>query len=99
MHEDYHASVHPRLAELASQAAARYDLVLLCEDDIPYADTWGRSGAVHRQIFQQQIVADLLMRNIPFVRLRGSVAQRVAQAQAALARHHKYQNLFDRQEL
>ncbi|MBA3471285.1 MAG: AAA family ATPase, partial [Herpetosiphonaceae bacterium] len=37
---DYHGSVHPRLAELASQAAARYDLVLLCEDDIPYAATW-----------------------------------------------------------
>lgn len=36
----YHGSVLPRLRDLAQAAATRYDLVFLCEDDIPYADTW-----------------------------------------------------------
>lgn len=95
---DYHGNLHPRLAELAHQAAARYDVVVLCEDDIPYADTWDRSGAVQRQIFQKKIIADLLLRRIPFVRVRGTIEQRIAQVQAVLATHYPYQNLYDRQE-
>jgi len=41
----YHGTVSPRLAELAAQ---RYDLVFVCDIDIPYDDTWDRSGEVNR---------------------------------------------------
>lgn len=63
----YHGSTAPRLQELAAQAASRYDLVFLCDTDIPYHDTWDRSGDVNRQVFQKQIIADLLVRKIPFI--------------------------------
>lgn len=96
---DYHGTIHPRLAELARKAATRYDLVLLCEDDIPYADTWDRSGAVQREIFQKRIIADLIERKIPFLRVRGDVQQRVDQVRSLLERCQKYQNLFDVQVL
>ena len=36
----YHQSALPELAQLAIQCWQRYDLVVLCDDDIPYDDTW-----------------------------------------------------------
>jgi NadR type nicotinamide-nucleotide adenylyltransferase len=36
----YHGTAAPRLVELARQAASRYDLVFVCDTDIPYDDTW-----------------------------------------------------------
>ncbi|NES96830.1 MAG: AAA family ATPase, partial [Desertifilum sp. SIO1I2] len=62
----YHNTVAPPLAELANRAASRYDLVFVCDTDIPYDDTWDRSGDVNRRIFQKQIVNDLILRKIPF---------------------------------
>src|SRR5258706_6692121 len=40
----YHGTAAPRLAELAQQAATRYDVIFVCDTDIPYDDTWDRSG-------------------------------------------------------
>ncbi len=48
----YHGMVLPRLAELAQACRSRYDLVLLCDTDIPYEDTWDRSREVNRAAFQ-----------------------------------------------
>jgi len=73
----YHGEAHPRLAELADQTLNRYDLFFLCEADIPYDDTWDRSGEVNRGVFQKQIRADLLRRRIPFITLRGDLADRM----------------------
>jgi HTH-type transcriptional regulator, transcriptional repressor of NAD biosynthesis genes len=91
----YHGSVETRLAELAQQAATRYDLVFVCDTDIPYDDTWDRSGNANRQAFQRQILGDLAARNTPYVLLRGDLDSRVRQVQRILSRHKKYQNLFD----
>jgi NadR type nicotinamide-nucleotide adenylyltransferase len=90
---DYHSYAHPSLTQLASQVQQRYDLVFLCEDDIPYDDTWDRSGEVHRGLFQRKVTADLLQRQIPFIRLRGTVEQRVARVKEVLQRFHKYRGL------
>lgn len=75
---DYHDGAHPRLAELADESAKRYDLFVLCHDDIPYDDTWERSGATHRQRFQQQIITELEQRSIDYLTVEGSVEQRLA---------------------
>ncbi|MCH5585825.1 AAA family ATPase [Shimazuella sp. AN120528] len=91
--QDYHGESHPRLVELADQANRRYDLVFLCEDDIPYEDTCDRSGAVHRRIFQKQIKADLLERRIPFISLRGSLDERMEKVKQVLARYRKFVSL------
>lgn len=92
---DYHGSAHPRLAELADETRLRYDLFFLCEDDIPYDDTWDRSGEAHRQIFQAQTKADLIQKKIPFISLHGSLEQRVSKVCAILDCFQKYQSLGD----
>lgn len=73
----YHGAAHPKLIELANQTLRRYDLFFLCETDIPYDDTWDRSGDANRLVFQQQIKADLLRRRIPFIPLTGSLKSRM----------------------
>lgn len=90
----YHGRALPRLEELAGLAAARYDLVIVCDSDIPYEDSVDRSGEANRQVFQKQVLADLADRRIPYILVRGSLDERVRQVRAVLARFHKYQNYF-----
>lgn len=91
----YHGTAPPKLKDLANQAASRYDLFFLCDADIPYDDTWDRSGDVDRQVFQKQICADLLQRKIPFITLRGNLAARVNTVKKILAKFQKYSSLAD----
>jgi HTH-type transcriptional regulator, transcriptional repressor of NAD biosynthesis genes len=86
----YHASLAPRLAELALAAHGRYDLILVCDSDIPYDDTWDRSGDGSRQVFQKQIIADLHMRKLPYALISGDLEARVQQVKALLKTHRKY---------
>lgn len=74
----YHGTIHPRLDELAEQASSRYDFIFLCGDDIPYDDSWDRSGEVNRAWMQEQIREDLLDRGDQFVELNGSLEERAA---------------------
>lgn len=90
----YHGFAAGRLEELARQTAARYDLVFLCDADIPYDDTPDRSGEVNRTVFQKQHVAELLLRKIPFFTLRGDLESRVRQAAAVLNRFQKFTNVL-----
>jgi HTH-type transcriptional repressor of NAD biosynthesis genes len=91
----YHGAVAPRLIELAVQAQSRYDLIVVCDSDIPYDDTWDRSGEADRQVFQKQILADLRVRRLPFLLVSGDVEARVRQVGELLARHRKYDNLLE----
>lgn len=91
----YHGRVHPRLLELADEAVARYDLFFLCDVDVPYEDTWDRSGEVNREVFQRQVVADLHRRKVPFFVLRGGIDERVARVRGILGRFRKYTNVLD----
>jgi HTH-type transcriptional repressor of NAD biosynthesis genes len=92
---DYHGRAAPRLVELANQAASRYDLVFVCDAAIPYDDTWDRSGDANRQVFQKQIIADLLERKLPFRLLQGDVETRVQHVKRVLAHYQKYDNVLD----
>ncbi len=91
----YHGDALPRLAELATRAASRYDLNVVCDTDIPYADTWDRSGEADRTVFQKQTLADLRIRRLPYLLLRGTVEQRVDAVRRMLARHTKFDNFGD----
>ena len=90
----YHQSVAPRLEEMADRCAARYDIVLVCDTDIPYDATWDRSGDTNRRVFQKQILADLHTRKIPYFLISGSLEARIAQVRAILEQHRKYDNLL-----
>lgn len=91
---DYHGRAPEGLARLALENASRYDLFFLCEDDIPYDDTWDRSGDQKRHVFQKQIVADLRERRIPYIPLRGSLEARMAQVEDILSRFEPYGNFY-----
>ena len=91
----YHNMVAPRLIEMANQASSRYDLVFVCDIDIPYDDTWDRSGDVNRQIFQKQIINDLVARKIPFFLLQGNLQTRIQYVKQILSKYRKYQNSLD----
>jgi NadR type nicotinamide-nucleotide adenylyltransferase len=93
--KDYHGKAGPVLTQYAREAERRFDLFFVCDTDIPYADTWDRSGEAKRHWFQRQILADLAERRIPFFTLRGSLEQRVSTVNAVLERFSKYTNVLD----
>lgn len=93
--KDYHGTAGPVLTRLAMEAEKRYDLFFLCETDIPYHDTWDRSGDQKRKWFQDQIVGDLSERRIPFFRVSGTLEERVSQVNEVLRQHRKFGNVLD----
>lgn len=92
---NYHGTAHSRLVELARQAQSRYDLVFVCADDIPYDDTWDRSGEAQRAVFQKQITADLQERRIPYFLLHGSLEERLQKVNRILSRFRKYRSITE----
>jgi NadR type nicotinamide-nucleotide adenylyltransferase len=93
---DYYGMASELLARLAVENASRYDLFFLCEDDIPYDDTWDRSGDQKRQVFHKKIVADLNMRCIPYIPLRGNLETRIRKVDDVLSIFQPYFNFYGR---
>jgi NadR type nicotinamide-nucleotide adenylyltransferase len=81
---DYHGQATAELTEIALKCKDRYDIFFLCEDDIPYDDTWDRSGEQKRKVFQKRIVEDLQYRGINFISIKGSLEERIKQVAACL---------------
>jgi NadR type nicotinamide-nucleotide adenylyltransferase len=90
---DYHGWAMGKLTQMAIDVEKRYDLVFLCEDDIPYDDTWDREGDEHRHRFHRQIIADLTERKIPYIPLKGTLDERVEKIKEILQRYEKYKSL------
>jgi NadR type nicotinamide-nucleotide adenylyltransferase len=73
----YHQSALPKLTKLAEQSWQRYCLVVLCDNDIPYDDTWERSGDANRAEFQNFLINYLEQNKIKYTLATGAVAERV----------------------
>ena len=84
--KDYHGYALPELEELAERCHCRYTVTFLCEDDIPYEDTWDRRGAGIRAVSQSKIANELIIRNIPFFRISGNIEERVLAVENYLGR-------------
>lgn len=93
--EYYHGDVLPELDELSSEARSRYDLVFLCDEEIPYEDTWDRSGEGNRRVFQKKIVEELRKTRTPYVSLRGSLEERAETVTEVLSVFEKWNSLPD----
>lgn len=91
---DYHGRAPEHLTRIALENAQRYDLFFLCDDNIPYEDTWDRSGNQKRSVFHKQIIADLKERRIPYITLRGSLEERMCKVDEVLATFKPYHNYF-----
>jgi HTH-type transcriptional regulator, transcriptional repressor of NAD biosynthesis genes len=89
----YHQRAAPELVELANLSQTRYDIVFLCDVDIPYDDTWDRSGDVNRIVFQKQIIADLAVRKIHYFLLSGDLLTRVERVKSILSRYRKFASI------
>ncbi len=90
----YHGCASDRLTRLALENSSRYDLFFLCGDDIPYEDTWDRSGDQNRRIFQKQIIADLDARRIPYIPLNGDLETRMRRVDEVLRAYRPYSNFY-----
>jgi len=91
----YHNTADPRLEELAELAEKRYDLIFVCGTDIPYSDTWDRSGDMNRTILQKRIIADLQKRKLPFFLLQGDLQKRIEKVSYIISKYSKYQNITE----
>ena len=87
----YHDRCDQRLDRLVEETHQRYDLFFLCEPDFPFDDTWDRSGEVSRLIFQRRIESDLIARKLPYIRLGGTLTERIKQVCSVLAKTRKWQ--------
>ncbi|WP_166424390.1 ATP-binding protein [Paraglaciecola sp. 20A4] len=80
----YHTTPLPELTKLAHASWQRYDLVVLCDNDIPYDDTWERSGDANRSEFQHFLEQYLVTHGIHFIKVSGTVESRVTEVMRAL---------------
>ena len=81
---DFYGKVDAPLSNMAKLAENRYDLFFVCDIDIPYEDTWERSGEVYRSQFQQMILKDLDLRGVPYHTLSGAIDDRFSQVLSTL---------------
>jgi NadR type nicotinamide-nucleotide adenylyltransferase len=86
----YHGSATRDLKELAGRAATRYDLFFLCETDIPYENTWDRSGDANRDELQAQIREYLAQQKIPYISLNGNLEERVKRVMQNLDKYKRF---------
>lgn len=82
---DYHGTALAALENLAKAAENRHDIIFVCDTDIPYDDTWDRSGDVKRKEFQQKIIEDLNNRNLKYYMLSGTIDERIEQVSKVLS--------------
>ncbi|MEN2399166.1 AAA family ATPase [Flavobacterium sp. MC2016-06] len=87
---DYHGEALSALENLAKRAEKRHDIIFVCDTDIPYDDTWDRSGDVKRKEFQEKIIEDLNTRNLKYYMLNGTIAERIEQVSKVLSAYKKY---------
>lgn len=88
----YHGGALPELTTLACECWSRYDVVVLCGDEIPYDDTWERSGDANRHEFQCFIKSYLNRHDIRYITVKGSVQQRVDAVMTSLCHNHQVES-------
>lgn len=89
----YHHTAEPELYKFAEECRQRYSISLLCDTDIPYDDTWDRSGFMQRGQMQLQYIEYLNKNSITFSLLSGSEDTRIDRVNAILRdMQHKHFN-------
>ena len=86
---DYHGYSLPALRKIAEESILQYDYVFLCGEDIPYEDTWDRSGPGKRKNSQRRLIRDLASMKVPYVTLKGDLRSRIATIKRTLCQAPK----------
>jgi NadR type nicotinamide-nucleotide adenylyltransferase len=92
---NYHGKADKKLFELANECHKRYDLVFLCETDIPYENSWDRSGDSNREEMQRRTISFLQENKIPYITLSGNLEERITKVATILNNYKKYQNIAE----
>lgn len=87
----YHGHIPERLMNHAKNCRDRYDVTIVCDTDIPYADTEDRSGEGNRQRLQKHTIAMLETYRIPYYIVSGDVRERVSQVSAILDKENVWE--------
>jgi len=80
----YHNSIPEKLLSLAQQTNHRYDIHIVCGDDIPYDNTQDRSGEANRDRIQKHTISLLEHFNVPYYTIKGSINERKSQVNKIL---------------
>jgi NadR type nicotinamide-nucleotide adenylyltransferase len=76
----YHGTASPELERLVRSYHERPRALLLCDTDIPFDDTWDRSGPGSRKRLQELTIAELSARGLEYTVVSGSRDTRRAAA-------------------
>jgi len=80
----YHESADPELIKTVKYCIQRYHIYILCDTDIPYDDTWDRSGDVNRKAMQNLTVSFLKSHKIKYHIVSGNLKKRMQKVGAIL---------------
>lgn len=87
----YHNEIPEKLWNLAKNTHHRYDIHIVCDTDIPYDNTEGRSGEANRDRLQKHTIALLEQFSIPYHVVSGTVEERVKQVKEILNSTNKWE--------
>ena len=80
----YNRGSRPELRAMADECRIRYRHVIVCNDDIPFAQDGWRDNEVWRGRMHGMVLHDLAVRDIPYSTVYGAVDERVEQVKAVL---------------
>jgi NadR type nicotinamide-nucleotide adenylyltransferase len=80
----YHKSADPELLEMVNFCIPRYHVYILCDMDIPYDDTWDRSGDANRRVMQNMTLEFLDSRGIQYYTVSGCPDERMQKVKSIL---------------
>ena len=86
----YHGAVAPELRSHCAGAVIGYDVVFLCDAEIPYEDTADRSGEGNRRDSQEATAALLDPLGIQYCVVTGALDARIGQVNKVLRTFSKW---------
>jgi NadR type nicotinamide-nucleotide adenylyltransferase len=75
--EYYHEEAPEILKETADEMMKKYDLVFVCDTDVPFDNSFGRRSIEANLIEQKKLIEELNLKKIPFYLISGDIEERV----------------------
>jgi NadR type nicotinamide-nucleotide adenylyltransferase len=86
----YHESADQELIDAAKFCIPRYHVYILCDMDIPYDDTWDRSGDANRKEFQKMTISFLESNKIKYHIVSGNIEERIQKVEFIINKDKKW---------
>lgn len=90
----YHGYVSDKLTTMLKDNLYRYKHVFVCDTDIPFDNTWDRSGEGSRSQIQRILLELLAQYKVSYTLISGSINQRINQMYVYLKKNQTLQNIL-----